>query len=195
MNELRKSKRKTLVLLIGALILIGVNYVIYSREHLLRAGEVVFLELAPVDPRSLMQGDYMALDFSVARAIDSASKSGDDAPRDGVAVLRLDERGVGHFARLGECAALQANERCIRYQRRRRDDGWWRRDGIQLSTNAFFFQEGTGARYTEARYGEFRVAPNGVALLKSLRDTDLQLLEDAPKAPADDGADDVSSPE
>ncbi|MDR0672129.1 MAG: GDYXXLXY domain-containing protein [Zoogloeaceae bacterium] len=167
---------KGLAVIVGVLILIGVNYVIYRREHLLREGEAVFLELAPVDPRSLMQGDYMALDFQVARDIDNAITS--DDVRHGVAILRLDEGGVGHFARLGECAALAANERCIRYQRR--DRGW--RGSIQLSTNAFFFQEGTGGRYEAARYGEFRVAPNGVALLKTLRGEDLRLLEDAPPA-------------
>jgi len=29
--------------------------------------QVVYLELAPVDPRSLIQGDYMALRFALAR--------------------------------------------------------------------------------------------------------------------------------
>ncbi|MDR0737358.1 MAG: GDYXXLXY domain-containing protein [Zoogloeaceae bacterium] len=171
--------RQGLALLTGVLILIGVNYVIYRRENLLREGQAVFLELAPVDPRSLMQGDYMALNFQVAQAIQGEINS--DDVRHGVAVLRLDERGVGHFARLGECSALEADERCIRFQWRR--DNW--RGGIQLSTNAFFFQEGTGARYADARYGEFRIAPDGVALLKTLRGADLQLLDDTPPtAPA-----------
>ncbi|MDR1529157.1 MAG: GDYXXLXY domain-containing protein [Burkholderiales bacterium] len=180
----RDEIRKALALVAGVLILIGVNYVIYCRENLLSAGEAVFLELAPVDPRSLMQGDYMALDFQAARDISEAFDSDDDRhPQRGVAVLRLDERGVGHFARLGECAALADDERCIRYQRRRGGFRFWR-GGIQLSTNAFFFQEGTGERYEGARYGEFRVAPNGVALLKTLRGADLQLLDDAPMAPS-----------
>ncbi|MDE8355606.1 GDYXXLXY domain-containing protein, partial [Klebsiella pneumoniae] len=52
----------------GALIALGlvlalavVNLAIVSCERLLAEGEVVLLELAPVDPRSLMQGDYMSL--------------------------------------------------------------------------------------------------------------------------------------
>lgn len=163
--------RERLALLIGVSILIGVNYVIYSREDLLREGRVAFLELAPADPRSLMQGDYMALDFQAALDIHREVGS-DDRASHGVAVLRLDERGVGHFERLGECAPLAADEVCIRYQR---ENTW--RGGIQFSTNAFFFQEGIGERYENARYGEFRIAPNGVALLKTLRGADLQLLE------------------
>ncbi|MDR1349653.1 MAG: GDYXXLXY domain-containing protein [Zoogloeaceae bacterium] len=176
----KSGVRKELALIVGVLMFIGVNYVIYSRETLLREGRAVFLELAPVDPRSLMQGDYMALDFQVAREMDRELTS-DDNPRHGVVVLRLDERGVGHFVRFlrnEECAALNADERCIRYQQRN--------SGFQLSTNAFFFQEGTGRRYEKARYGEFRVAKNGVALLKTLRDAELQALDDAPIKPVDD---------
>ncbi|MET0346848.1 MAG: GDYXXLXY domain-containing protein [Casimicrobiaceae bacterium] len=40
----------------------------------------------------------------------------------------------------------------------------------KLGTNAFFFEEGTGDRYAGARYGEFRVAPDGEAILTGLRD-------------------------
>ncbi|MDR2625169.1 MAG: GDYXXLXY domain-containing protein [Zoogloeaceae bacterium] len=184
---MHEIERKALAVLIGALILVGVNYVIYRREHLLREGQAVFLELASVD---WMQEDdnIMVLDFQVTHAIDRAHDSYDGTTRSGIVVLRLDERGVGHFERLGECAALQASEICMRYQRQ---PGDWRRES-RLSTDAFFFQEGTGERYAAARYGEFRVAPNGVALLKTLRDANLQLLGDAPEAPEDDDAEDAS---
>ena len=44
-----------------------VNTGIYQAERTLSQGEVVYLELAPVDPRSLIQGDYMALDYALER--------------------------------------------------------------------------------------------------------------------------------
>jgi uncharacterized membrane-anchored protein len=47
---------------------------------------------------------------------------------------------------------------------------------MKFATNAFFFQEGTARRYEAARYGEFRVAPDGELLLTGLRDKDLQAL-------------------
>ena len=49
----------------GILVLLAVNWNIMQREHLLNDGKLVLLELAPVDPRSLMQGDYMALRFKI----------------------------------------------------------------------------------------------------------------------------------
>ncbi|WP_341649051.1 GDYXXLXY domain-containing protein [Thauera humireducens] len=51
------------------------------------------------------------------------------------------------------------------------------RDGRPtIGPNAFFFQEGTAERYEAARWGEFRVAPDGSALLTHLRDAELNRL-------------------
>ena len=63
--------RKWLILLCAVLILAVVNFGIWQNEKLIKNGEIVLLELAPLDPRSLMQGDYMALHFAMADAIDS----------------------------------------------------------------------------------------------------------------------------
>ena len=52
------------------------NVAIYRNERLLASGETLYLELAPVDPRSLMQGDYMRLRYAVERS---------DRPQDGAA--------------------------------------------------------------------------------------------------------------
>lgn len=54
------------------LALIVANRGIAGHERTLAEGRVVLLELAPVDPRSLMQGDYMALRFDVADDIHAA---------------------------------------------------------------------------------------------------------------------------
>ena len=54
---------------LGILILCIINVLVYQKEQHLSNGEVVLLELAPVDPRSLMQGDYMRLRFALAGTI------------------------------------------------------------------------------------------------------------------------------
>jgi uncharacterized membrane-anchored protein len=46
----------------------------------------------------------------------------------------------------------------------------------KFAANAFFFQEKQGKLYPQAKYGEFRVAPDGEALLVALRGADLQAL-------------------
>ena len=48
-----------------ALVLAVANLGIWQKERLIRDGQPIYVELAPVDPRSLMQGDFMRLNFRV----------------------------------------------------------------------------------------------------------------------------------
>lgn len=159
--------RRLIALLAGLAILAVVNYTVYQREQLLSAGRVVLLELAPVDPRSLMQGDYMALRFRVAREAFAADRPQGEST-DGHLVLRLDPRGVATFVRFDDGAPLAADEVRMRYR--------VRAGNPKFATNAYFFQEGTADRYTAARYGEFRVDAGGESILTGLRDEDLKAL-------------------
>jgi uncharacterized membrane-anchored protein len=159
-----------------------VNYSVVKKERLLENGSVVYLELAPVDPRSLMQGDYMALRFTLANAARPALKRADaretsrfgfNGPRDlatadGHIVAALDDRSIAHYRRLEDGQPLAYKEIYLRYRVREGE--------IKFATNAFFFQEGTAKRYELARYGEFRVARDGELLLTGLRSADLRPL-------------------
>ncbi len=158
--------RKGIAIAAGLVILVLVNYSIYSREQLMTEGGVVLLQLAPVDPRSLMQGDYMALRFQAAN--DLRSRSPDPLPHGGQMVLVLDERRIGSFARIDDGGPLAANEARMRYR--------VRNGQIKFATNAFFFQEGTANLYEKARYGEFRLDGGGESILTALRDEQLVLL-------------------
>jgi uncharacterized membrane-anchored protein len=159
--------RRLIALLAGLAILVAVNYGIHQREQLLASGRVVLLELAPVDPRSLMQGDYMALRFAAAVAAFGGGRTGTQTA-DGHLVLRLDGRGVGEFARFDDGSSLAADEVRMRYR--------VRAGRPKFGTNAFFFEEGTADRYADARYGEIRVDAEGEAILTGLRDRDLRPL-------------------
>lgn len=158
--------RKLIVVLTGLIILIAVNLNIYEREQLRTEGRVVFLELTPVDPRSLMQGDYMALRFKVATDAFPGRKV--EQSKDGHLVVALDERGVAGFKRFADTTPLAANEIVLRYR--------IRNDQVKFATNAFFFEEGRAQHYQPARYGEFRVSADGEMLLTNLRGADLAVL-------------------
>jgi uncharacterized membrane-anchored protein len=152
---------RALVALGALLVLGGVNYAIYAKERIVRNGETIYLELAPVDPRSLMQGDYMALRFRLTESIESWRAS---PPRTRLraAPLRIDERRV---ATLGS----ENEELAIAFR--------IRNGQIWLGTNAYFFAEGTADRYAAARYGEFRIdRASGEAVLVGLRDENLAPL-------------------
>jgi len=157
-----------------------VNLSIAGKERQLENGRIVYLELAPVDPRSLMQGDYMALRFRIAndalpamQRTDSPSKRrlfgpSNLAAADGRIVALLDPRSIASYRRLDEGTPPGANEILLRYR--------VREGTLKFATNAFFFQEGTGKRYERARYGEFRVATDGEVLLTGLRGPELEPL-------------------
>lgn len=147
-----------------ALVLAMANLAVARHEETLASGRRMYLELAPVDPRSLMQGDYMQLQF---RAGVEAAR-GKATPGTGRMVVRLDERGVGKFVRIHRGEALAADEALLEYRVRGR--------GVRVITDAWFFEEGRGRVYQDAKYGEVRARPDGVALLVGLRDADLRAI-------------------
>ena len=158
--------RNLVIILGGVLILAAANVGIYQKEQLLAHGRSVFLELAPVDPRSLMQGDYMALRFRVAD--DAFGGINPESLRDGRVVLAVDDRGVGTFKRIDDGTPLAPGELAMRYRVRNQTP--------KFATNAFFFQEGHAEYYNDARFGEFRVSSAGDAILTALRGGKLEVL-------------------
>jgi uncharacterized membrane-anchored protein len=148
---------------LGAILVLGaVDYSIVRKESIVREGEIVFLEMAPRDPRSLMQGDYMSLRFRIASELaPKATASGGFVL---YAPITIDERRIAHLAPPGATSPYR-----LRY-RIRQNEAW-------LGTNAFFFEEGTAERYAKARYGEFRLdVASGEAILVGLSDEKLQPL-------------------
>ncbi len=60
------SKLKLYIISANMLLVLGFFFFnIIKNESVLNDGEIVLLRLRPVDPRSIMQGDYMALRFSL----------------------------------------------------------------------------------------------------------------------------------
>jgi uncharacterized membrane-anchored protein len=159
-----------LLILLGALLVLGaLNYAIYGKEHIKTSGEIVYLRLAPVDPRSLMQGDYMALRFGLVqeleKSLDFHANQPAQAPREG------EVRWANFTLAADHVASLSSTETPLKLRYRIRNNQVW------LGTNAFFFQEGDAQRFSTARYGEFRVDRNsGEAVLVGLCDEALKAL-------------------
>ncbi|MCA3028940.1 MAG: GDYXXLXY domain-containing protein [Rhodocyclaceae bacterium] len=172
-----------LAIFLGAiLVLAGVNWSIYKKEVIKSSGELVYLELAPVDPRSLMQGDYLALQFAVANAI--AARFSQVTPADDkliygvqLAELTIDWQRVGRIID-GKAASTPATPVITGPPIGKINIAWRMRQGrVWLGTNAFFFEEGSAQKYSSARYGEFRIdRATGEAVLVGLRDQTLKVL-------------------
>ncbi len=161
-----------IALVAGFLLVAGVALLaVRGYERTLAEGRIVLVELAPVDPRSLMQGDYMALAFAVdrelAETLSVLSEGGGAPPR--FAYLALDADGRGSLAGIGD--ALPPPEEGRMAVRIRSRHGT-----PSIGPNAYFFQEGSADRFEAARWGEFRVAADGKALLTHLRNEELERL-------------------
>ena len=145
--------------LVAVLALVG--WSVATRERLLASGARVVLELAPRDPRSLMQGDYMRLDYDIARTTPH-----EGWPRDGAIIVRADRVGAFRFVRRDDGSPVLEGEHRLTYR--------LRGQALRIGTDAFYFQEGTGDAYAPARYGELRVADDGTAVLTGLLDDQLK---------------------
>ena len=140
------------------LVLVAVNLLIVKKEETLANGRTMLLRLVPVDPRSLIQGDYMVLRYAIARNISEAQLQDK-----GHIVVSLDENHVAKFVRVHKGESLQAGEHLLFYRNR---------GGVRLGAESFMFQEGDAELYSEARYGELKVDESGASVLVGLRGKD-----------------------
>jgi uncharacterized membrane-anchored protein len=140
---------------------------IWQNEAIVNHGRPLYLALAPVDPRSLMQGDYMALRFALPHAVATEPAGGGGLQ----ALVTLDARGVGTIRDVvpGLPTALEADQILLNLT--------WKRGQWIIATDAFYFKEGTGQRYEQAKFGEFRFSGRGRPILVGLATADLQRIK------------------
>ena len=151
--------KKYILVLSSLFIFVILNYSIYQKEQIKTNGEIVFLELRPVDPRSLMQGDYMRLNYEICdRAIMSANKENNS----GYIVVTINQNKVGIFRRIYDGETLALGEKLIHYHMK------YKR--IHIMPDSFMFQEGHAQHYQRAKYGVFKFDNSGNYLLTGLAD-------------------------
>ena len=177
-SQTRSNKAQLGWLLAGAVLVFGaVNWDVRGKEQVIAHGQRILVPLIPVDPRSLMQGDYMALRFDLPRAVSDELESM-VAP---VAYVRaaVDAQGIATVQALvaDRKQAGQAGVSEVILPLKRLKGQW------VLVTDAYFFPEGQGRHFESGRYGDFRVLPDGRALLVGLADAEGKLIEALPGGP------------
>ena len=160
------KKYKLIIIFLNLVLFLGFyNYSIVKKEKTLSIGKLVLLELAPKDPRSLMQGDYMTLRYKMTQSLLSK-----DYANRGYYVLDVKSSNVATRVRIQEnTSALKDGEVLIKY--------FIKKDLLSIGADSFFFQEGQGKKFEEAKYGALRVDENGNSVLVGLYDKDLKIIE------------------
>ena len=175
----------------------AVNYKVQQFEDVLATGKPVVLKIAPVDPRSLMQGDYMVLNYAIlseiqqsqflsesneslesnesidageaneAIGIDESSPSGKKV----YILVHLDKNHVATFCEEQSEIPTDFKHCTPNVYLPIRYKGWL----PELPSQDYFFAEGKGEHYAQAEYAEYRFK-DGILLLARLLDKDLKGL-------------------
>lgn len=153
-----------------------------SKERIKETGELVLLPLAPRDPRSIMQGDYMVLRYTYPREVSQGGErtwptnrwTGANAPStwpsEGALRLTLGDNGVVELAEpeTEAMGPLADNQARLKYR--------VRRGRVKIGAESFFFEEGQASAFSGARFGGLRVSSSGEAVLVGLYDSDAHEL-------------------
>ena len=176
----------------------AVNYKVQQFEDVLATGKPVVLKIAPVDPRSLMQGDYMVLNYAIlsefqqSQVLSESNESLDsNEPIDTVEsnettgidessrpsgkkayiLVHLDKNHVATFCEKQSEIPTDFKHCTPNVYLPIRYKGWF----PELPSQDYFFAEGKGEYYAQAEYAEYRFK-DGILLLARLLDKDLKGL-------------------
>ena len=158
------KKYKSILIVANLLILLVLFHSsVWQKETILEEGKVLYFELAPVDPRSLMQGDFMRLSYAISQPLQPKNKRG-------YCIVETDNNGVAKFVRLQtKVLPLKEGEYAIRFNKKD-----WQ---TTIGADSFFFEEGKARKYGKAKYGLVKVDKKGHDILVGLADINLKEIK------------------
>ena len=150
-------------------LILFIGYAIYAtraKEKIINEGKLVLLKLAPVDPRSLMQGDYMVLNYEISNNLP------ENTPHKGFVILKELEDGAFRALKFQNFLNdLKENEIAVEFIK---IDSW--QNSVKIGAESYFFEEGHAKKYEKAVYGGLRVDNKGNSVLVGLFDENKKLI-------------------
>ena len=153
--------------LIGLILLLQlafVGYQIGSNEPLLKNGKKITLALAPVDPRSMLQGDYVILRYEIAETNELINvHSGNKV----FILVKKDNNGI--YQREKILTNINPTDYHLAEDEVILTGKYNGYNGVILGIESYFVKEGTGLELQRnAKFAKVKVARNGNALLESI---------------------------
>ena len=156
------SKLKYILITANFILLAGLFiFSVVKMENIRGKGKELYLKLAPVDPRSLMQGDYMTLSFDLDNQIGSVRRLREDYDFPYKYVV-VSQDSCKYLRGQNEPTPCEANEVAIKLAPK---DYWH-----FLPTKSYFFQEGTEQKYSNSEYARVKVDEYGIFVIVALCD-------------------------
>jgi uncharacterized membrane-anchored protein len=146
-------------------ILVGFNFSIFQKEQVKKSTDEVILKLRPVDPRSIIQGDYMTLAYEIEEQSEKVNK---DVKKPGFLIIEKGENNIANFVGFYKDQTLTENQKLIKYYSN------WR--GARIHPHSFMFQEGKAINFEAAKYALFKYNGDREYLLDSLLNEKLEKI-------------------
>ncbi|MCF6343329.1 MAG: GDYXXLXY domain-containing protein [Devosiaceae bacterium] len=146
------------------LIIAAFIFSISGKEKIISDGKTIYLALAPVDPRSIMQGDYMRLRYEIET---EKTKN-----KTGYLILELDDKNIASFVKFDDGTIITLKQIMFKYIAKG--------SRVNIAPSSFLFQQGLREIYQTAEYGIFKITGKQ-HLLVGLADGDLKEIK--PLAP------------
>ncbi len=182
---------KKMIPLVLALLSIAVFLgLIFKNEWHINHSQSIYVRLQPVDPRSIIQGDYMALNYQLYFAPQHSNPESNNQAN----INQQDQIFSGHYfdevinnkSSVLTYVELDAHRRVIhsyfespknvRTARLILQNPNNRYNQLYPASRSFLFAEGLADCYQQAEYAEFKVDEQGNAILTALKGNQLQDL-------------------
>jgi len=142
-----KTKLLVLVLALQAAWVLGTALV---QERILRTGQVVLLETQPVDPRDLLRGDYVILNYKISDVPGSlfSPPLATELPAGQTVYVALAKQGDFHEAIRASCRPIEAQTDEVILKGRNEPRRWGvsgtNRVHLEYNLERYYVAEGTG---------------------------------------------------
>ena len=189
------NKMKKILIVVNIVLLFVITgFSAQKEESYKKLDSYFYLELRPVDPRSLLQGDYMTLNYDILdqttefiyqnKSYDYYYDSNEEDKKEeteqerekrelaeakkAYIAIRLDGNKVAKFVKLTKEKTHEKDFLFVAYK----SDGY----NVDINANSYLFQEGTGDKYENARYAKVVLVDNKLRLV-DLRDKDFKEIK------------------
>lgn len=163
-----KNTIKKLAVFINLLLLAVIFTFSVVKEESCQQQTGFYLKLAPVDPRSIMQGDYMILNYEIT---DKALLNiRDNFINRGYINLKIDKNNIGQYVSVSQKPFNDENDKSkisVVFSFNGTD--------IDINVNSYMFQEGDSSLYSKAEYAQVILVKNKLRL-KALTDKNFKPL-------------------
>ena len=190
MRIMSNKMKKILIVVNIVLLFVITGFSAQKEESYKKLDSYFYLELRPVDPRSLLQGDYMTLNYDILdqttefiyqnRSYDYYEEERKEETKEqrekrelaeakkAYIAIRLDGNKVAKFVKLTKEKTDEKDLLFVAYK----SDGY----NVDINANSYLFQEGTGDKYENARYAKVVLVDNKLRLI-DLRDKDFKEIK------------------